>query len=152
VVVNSDSITLSKIDTLYTEKIVLNDLNKKVEQQAAIELPEEIEDVVLLSQNKVLLNINLDEFVQRALQVPVQVINAPEGMVVKTFPSTVEVKVSAPYNLYDSLVPSLFTVQADLSSPEKGSGKLRVKATCKNSDVRITRCLPEKVEYILRKK
>lgn len=152
VVVNSDSVTLSKIDTLYTEKIVLNDLNKNVEQQASIELPEEIDDMVLLSQNKVLLKINLDEYVQKTLQIPVEVANAPAGMVAKTFPSSVQVSVSAPYNFYDSLVPALFNAQADLNSPEKSSGKLKVKATCKNHDVRITKCVPEKVEYILRKK
>jgi hypothetical protein len=152
VVINTDSATLAKVDTLYTEKIVLNDLNKNVEQQASIELPEEIDDMVLLSQNKVLLKINLDEYVQKSLLVPVEVINAPAGMVAKTFPSSVEVKISAPYNLYDSLVPALFSVKADFNSPEKSTGKLRVKASCKNTDIRITRCLPEKVEYILRKK
>lgn len=152
VVVNTDSVTLSKIDTLFTEKIVLNDLNKNVEQQASIELPEELNDVVLLSQNKVLLKINLDEFVQKTIQVPVEVVNVPAGMVTKTFPSSVQVNVSAPYNMYDSLVPSLFRIQADLGSPEKSTGKLKVKCTCKNADVRITKCVPENVEYILRKK
>ena len=152
VMVNSDSITLTKIDTIFTEKIVLNDLNKNIEQSARLELPEEIEDLVVLSQSKVLLKINLDEYVQKKLQLPVEVGNAPAGMFVKTFPSTVEVTVSAPYNLFDSIVPALFSVKADFNSPEKSSGKLKVKALSTHPEMRITKCLPEKVEYILRKK
>lgn len=149
---SADSATLAKIDTVYTEKIVLNDLNKNIEQPASIELPEEISDFVVMSHPRVLLKINLDEFVERTLQVPVEAINPPAGMVVKTFPSTVEVTVSAPYNLYDSLSAELFSVTADLAAPDKNSGKLKLKVSSRNPDVRITKCTPEKVEYILRKR
>ncbi len=152
ITVSSDSITLSKIDTLFTEKIVLNDLNKNIEQAASIDLAEEIDDLVVLSHRKVLLKINLDEYVQKTLQLPVEVSNAPAGMFVKTFPAVVQVTISAPYNLYDSIFPSLFSVKADFNSPEKTEGKLKIKVTSKNADIRITKCAPEKVEYILRKK
>ncbi len=152
VVVSSDSTTLDQIDTLFTEKIVLNDLNKNVEQTASIELQDEINDLVVLSTYKVLLKINLDEYVQRTIQVPVEVRNAPAGMIVKTFPSTVQLTVNAPFNLYDSLVPALFLVQSDFNSTEKNTGKLKVKASSTNTEVRVIKCVPEKVEYILRKK
>jgi hypothetical protein len=149
---SSDSATLAKIDTVYTEKIVLNDLNKNIEQPASLELPEEIDELVVMSHTRVLLKINLDEYVQKTLQAPVEVVNAPPGMVVKTYPSTVQVTVSAPYHLYDSLSAKLFSVQADFAAPDKSGGKLKLKAVPRNPEVRITRCAPEKVEYILRKK
>jgi len=152
VTVSSDSITLAKIDTLYTERIVLNDLNKNIEQTASIDLTEEIDDMAVLSQNQVILKINLDEFVQKTISLPVGVNNAPAGMLVKTFPSSVQVTVSAPYNLFDSIVPSLFQAVADLNSPEKNTGKLKIKTTSRNPDIHVTKCVPEKVEYILRKK
>ncbi len=151
-VISSDSVTLTKIDTLYTEKIVLNDLNKNIEQQANIEVPEELDDLVVLSQNKVLLKINLDEYVQKKIQIPVEVNNAPAGMTIKTFPAFVQVTVNAPYNLYDSLNVSLLKAAVDFNTPEKGGGKLKVKVFSKNTEVKISACVPEKVEYILRKK
>lgn len=152
VILSSDSVTLNKIDTVFTERIVLNDLNKNVEQNAQLELPEGMDDLVVLSQEKVLLKINLDEYVQKTLQLPVEIANAPAGTLVKTFPSMVKVTVSAPFNLYDSIVPTIFSVKADYSSPEKTGGRLTLKATCTHADIRITKCEPEKVEYILRKK
>jgi len=152
VTVSSDSITLAKIDTLFTERIVLNDLNKNIEQTASIDLSEEIDDMAVLSQNQVILKINLDEFVQKTISLPVVVNNIPAGMLAKTFPSSVQVTVSAPYNLFDSIVPSLFQAVADLSSPEKNTGKLPIKISGRNPNMRVTKCVPEKVEYILRKK
>jgi YbbR domain-containing protein len=151
-VISSDSVTLSRIDTLYTEKIVLNDLNKNIEQQAKIELPEELDDLIVLSQNKVQLAINLDEYVQKKIQVPVDVNNIPSGMTIKTFPAFVEVTVSAPYNLYDSLNVSMLEANADLNAAEKPGGKLKVKISAKRDEIKITSFNPEKVEYILRKK
>ena len=151
-IVSSDSVTLAKMDTLYTEKIVLNDLNKNIEQQASVEVPEELDDLVVLSQNKVLLKINLDEYVQKKIQIPVEVINAPVGMTIKTFPAFVMVNVNAPYNLYDSLNISLLKATVDFNNAEKMSGKLKVNISAKNTEVKISSCIPEKVEYILRKK
>ena len=150
--VSSDSATLAKIDTLYTEKIVLNDLNKNIEQQATIEVPEELNDLVVLSKNEVMLKINLDEYVQKKIQVPVEVVNCTVGMAVKTFPAFVEVIVNAPYNLYDSLDVSSLKATADFSTPEKSSGKLKLKVTAKTPEIKISSFAPEKVEYILRKK
>lgn len=152
VLVSSDSATLARIDTFYTEKIVLNDLNKNVEQSAELEVPEELDDMLVLSQNKVQLRINLDEFIQKKIQVPVEVVNCTVNMAVKTFPAFAIVTVNAPYNLYDSLDASSLRVTADFSAPERSTGKLKLKATAKNPDVKIISCVPEKVEYILRKK
>jgi len=151
-VISSDSVTLSKIDTVYTEKIVLNDLNKNIEQQAKIELPEELDDLVVLSQDKVMLKINLDEYIQKKIQLPVEVSNVPPGMMIKTFPAFVDVTISAPYNLYDSLSASVFKASADFNAAEKSGGKLKVKISSAFGDIKVTATNPERVEYILRKK
>ncbi|MGZ4084636.1 MAG: hypothetical protein ACXVPB_09380 [Bacteroidia bacterium] len=150
--ISSDSITLSKIDTIYTEKIVLNDLNKNIEQQAKIELPEEMDDLVVLSQDKVTLKINLDEYIQKKIQLPVEVSNLPPGMTIKTFPAFVEITVSAPYNLFDSLTVNAFKASADFNTADKSGGKLKLKIISSLGDIKITGTDPERVEYILRRK
>ncbi|MGZ3867240.1 MAG: hypothetical protein ACXVC2_12055 [Bacteroidia bacterium] len=150
--ISSGSITLSKIDTIYTEKIVLNDLNKNIEQQAKIELPEEMDDLVVLSQDKVTLKINLDEYIQKKIQLPVEVSNLPPGMTIKTFPAFVEITVSAPYNLFDSLTVNAFKASADFNTADKSGGKLKLKIISSLGDIKITGTDPERVEYILRRK
>lgn len=149
--ISGDSVTLSKIDTLYTEKIVLNNLNQRVEQQTSIQLPEELEGLVALSNEKVKLQINLDEYAQKTMQLPVRVLNAPANTSVKTFPAFVNVVITAPYVLFDSL--NILSVKAfvDYRQTLEKNEKLIVIVSSSINDSKVTQISPQKVEYIIRK-
>ena len=149
--ISSDSATLAKIDTLYTEKIVLNNLNHRVEQLTAIEVPEALEGLIALSHNKVNLQINLDEYAQKTIQLPVQVINAPPNTSVKTFPAIVQVTLTAPYTLFDSLNANTVKASVDFKQISSHAEKLTISVTSSISDNKITQISPQKVEYIIRK-
>jgi YbbR domain-containing protein len=149
--ISSDSATLAKIDTLYTEKIVLNSLNHSVEQQTAIEIPEALEGLVALSNTKVTLQINLDEYAQKTIQLPIQVINAPPNTSIKTFPAFVHVSITAPYNLFDSLNTNTIKAFVDFKQTLTHTEKLTVSVSSSISDNKITQISPQKVEYIIRK-
>jgi YbbR domain-containing protein len=149
--ISSDSATLSKIDTLYTEKLVLNNLNQKVEQQTDIQLPEELDGLVALSAQKVTLQINLDEYAQKTIQLPVQVLNAPANTSVKIFPATVNVTITVPYNLFDSLNTSTIKATVDFKQIANQKEKLTVTVSSSILDSKITQILPQKVEFVIRK-
>ncbi|MGZ3941651.1 MAG: hypothetical protein ACXVOH_05925, partial [Bacteroidia bacterium] len=112
----------------------------------------EMDDLVVLSQDKVTLKINLDEYIQKKIQLPVEVSNLPPGMTIKTFPAFVEITVSAPYNLFDSLTVNAFKASADFNTADKSGGKLKLKIISSLGDIKITGTDPERVEYILRRK
>jgi len=151
ITISSDSATLSKIDTLYTEKLVLNNLNQKVEQQTDIQLPEELDGLVALSTQKVTLHINLDEYAQKTIQLPVQVLNIPAGTSVKIFPATVNVTITVPYILFDSLNAS--TIKATVNFNQRTNQKEKLTVTVSSSivDSKITQISPQKVEFVIRK-
>ena len=151
ITISSDSATIAKLDTLYTEKLVLNNLNQKVEQQTDIQLPEELDGLVALSAQKVTLHINLDEYAQKPLQVPVQVLNMPNNSSVKIFPATVNVTVTVPYNLFDSLNASVIKAFVDFKQIANQKEKLTVIVSSSIVDSKITQTSPQKVEYIIRK-
>lgn len=151
VMISADSATLRKIDTLYTEKIVLNQMNQRVEQLTAIEIPEDLEPMISLSAQKVNLQINLDEYAQKTIEVPVEIMNAPPNSTVKTFPAVVKVSLTAPYALFDSLNSSLVKVYADYKSAASQNGKLTLSSASRINDVKVTQISPAKVEYIIRK-
>ena len=67
ITISSDSLTIAKTDTFYTEKIVLNSLNQRLEQQMTIDVPEELDGLISLSDTKVTLQINLDEYAQKTI-------------------------------------------------------------------------------------
>jgi hypothetical protein len=149
--ISADSVTLSKIDTLYTEKLILNNLNQKVEQQTNIQLPEELEGLVALSTQKITLQINLDEYAQKTIQLPIQVLHAPANSSVKTFPAFVNVTITAPYNLFDSLNATFLKASVDFKQIITSNEKLTVTVSSTIVDSKITQISPQKVEYIIRK-
>ncbi len=149
--ISGDSITLSKIDTLYTEKIVLNNLNQRVEQLTNVQLPEEFESLVSLSNEKVKLQINLDEYAQKTIQLPVNILNIPQNSSVKTFPAFVTVTITAPYTMFDSLNAQSLKAFVDYNNTLNKNEKLSVHVTSLIKDSKITQILPQKVEYIIRK-
>lgn len=151
IAISSDSATIAKVDTLYTEKLVLNNLNQKVEQQINIQLPEELDGLVALSTQKVTLQINLDEYAQKTIQVPVQVLNTPVNTNVKTFPAFVNVTITAPYNLFDSLNTSVIKAFVDFKQTVNQKEKLTVTVSSSIVDSKITQILPQKVEFVIRK-
>ena len=151
IMVSSDSLTLAKVDTFYTEKIVLNTLNQRVEQQMTIDVPEELDGLVSLSDTKVTLQINLDEYAQKTIQVPVQVLNAPPNTNVKTFPAFVKVTLAAPYTVFDSLNTNTVKASVDYKQTLTKVEKLTVSVTSSILNNKITLISPQKVEYIIRK-
>jgi hypothetical protein len=151
ITISSDSATIAKLDTLYTEKLVLNNLNQKVEQQINIQLPEELDGLVALSTQKVTLQINLDEYAQKTIQVPVQVLNAPVSISVKIFPAFVNVTITAPYNLFDSLSAPAIKASVDFKQTTNQKEKLIVTVSSSIVDSKITQISPQKVEYVIRK-
>lgn len=151
ITVSSDSITLAKTDTFYTEKIILNNLNQRVEQQTAIAIPEALEGLVSLSDTKVTLQINLDEYAQKTIQVPVQVLNVPLNTNVKTFPALVNVTITASYNLFDSLNSNTIKAFVDFKQTAMHTEKLTVSVTSSILDNKITKISPQRVDYIIRK-
>ncbi len=151
ITVSSDSFILAKIDTFYTEKIVLNTLNQRVEQQMTIDVPEALDGLVSLSDSKVTLQINLDEYVQKMVSLPIQVLNAPLNTTVKTFPSFVKVTIAAPYTLFDSLNTSTMKAYVDYKQTLVKAEKLTVSVTSSILNNKITYISPQKVEYIIRK-
>ena len=151
ITISADSLTIAKTDTLYTDKIVLNSLNQRVEQQVAIDVPEALDGLISLSETKVTLHINLDEYAQKTIRVPVQVLNVPSNVTVKTFPAFVNVTVTAPFNLFDSLNTNTTKAFVDYKQTLSKAERLTVSVTSFLSDKKITQILPEKVEYIIRK-
>ncbi|MHB8403241.1 MAG: YbbR-like domain-containing protein [Bacteroidia bacterium] len=151
ITVSSDSLTLAKTDTFYTEKIILNSLNQRVEQQTGIDVPEALEGLVSLSDTKVTLQINLDEYAQKTIQIPVQVLNAPPNTNVKTFPTFVNVTITAPYNLFDSLNTTTIKAFVDFKQTDMHTEKLTISVTSTILNNKITQISPQRVDYIIRK-
>jgi YbbR domain-containing protein len=146
-----DSILLNTIDDIKTEKIILNNLNKTINQKASLFLPEELEERIGISNDEVNLTINVDKFTQLNLEVPIDVIGLPSQYQLKTFPNKTTVQIKIGLLEYDSLQSGQFKLVVDYKDIQKNKHKLPIKIEQQPDNVNIIKIIPDKVEYLIKK-
>lgn len=151
VMVQGDSEAVMRIDTLLTERIVLNKLNKDVNQKARILLPEELAERISLSSDEVNISVKVDKFTEAELEVPVTALNLQDGDKLKTFPDKIRIRYQVPFKDFETVKPNLFKAIVNPYQLPNGAATLKVEIIQQPANVKITRVLPEKVEYILRR-
>lgn len=103
------------------------------------------------SQNTVKARINVMKFTEAQVELPIEVLNLPVGLNLKTFPDKVTLKYQVAFDDYGKINTSDFKVVVDYSKIEKGSNKLKLSVQKSPLNVRAIKLSAEKVEYIIRK-
>jgi hypothetical protein len=105
---------------------------------------------VRLSQTNVQVELNVVEFTEGSVMVPIQVeANRPE--MVKVFPSEVEIKYQVPLSSYDNVNANQFLATVILNAKSLGSTSLPVTLDRKPAEVNQIRIIPSQVEFIIQK-
>ena len=105
------------------------------------------------SPEKVRVNVVCEQLTEVQLLVPVTVVNAPEGTMVKTFPSRVEVRVAVGVKRSENIHAEQFSVVADyndLTSDNKS--KLPIRVGNQPKGVLKATLKANSVDYLLEKK
>ncbi len=157
VVVQPDSIVLKgpreetdPIKGVTTVPVVLNNLTDDLELEARLKLPEKPEHVAF-SQGFVQLSGRVFRFSEKIIEVPVEVINLPEGTEIKTFPTSVEVLCKARIESLKNLNSAEFRIVADYLSLEKGATSLEIRLSEKPELIHSAELLEERVDFILKR-
>jgi YbbR domain-containing protein len=102
------------IDTLKSVKIEPLMLDSLKETVILTKKIVEIQGVTT-SKKEVEVSIPVDRAIEKSIEIPVSCINAPNGLVMKSFPSKVTVKFIISMGKFNKISPSDFTVTADYS-------------------------------------
>lgn len=105
------------------------------------------------SPEKVKINVVCEQLTEVQLQVPITVANAPEGILVKTFPSRVEVRVAVGVKRSESIHAEQFSVVADYNelTPDNNT-KLPIRVSSMPKGVLKATLKVNSVDYLLEKK
>ena len=106
---------------------------------------------VTFSQNSIQAKVTVKKFTEASLELPVEVVNLPNGLNLKTFPDKVSVKYQVAFDDYGKIAAPDFKLAVDYSKIEQGSNKLKVIVLKTPISVRSVKLSNEKVEYIIRK-
>ncbi|TRZ41080.1 CdaR family protein [Robertkochia solimangrovi] len=157
VVVIPDSVNIrgpeDQVDQLTyikTKKLVLTDLNSDFSKEIALVAPDSLKSI-MLSLNKVAVSGVVTQYSEKIIDVPVTIINVPDRVSVKTFPSEARILCKAGINDLKRLEASGFKVICDYKEISNNSSYLLLKIEEKPSFVNSATLMVSKVEYLIKR-
>lgn len=140
------------IDTIHwvkTETITLKNVNKSIEKR--LELQKQY--YLTYSVKHVLLNLPVEKFTEARISVPVEVKNLPDSLAMKVVPDLVTVTCQVGLSNYEKIKPYYFKATVDYKSIKDNlNRKLKVSVDAFPRMISGLRILPQKVDYIIKKK
>lgn len=153
-----DSITVmgpkKEIDTLRgltTQTLVLPHTTSDISQKIKLNLPPDLKNTKY-SHHSVTLSAKVFKFSERVFKVPVEVVNVPEGVGIRTFPELVSVLCRGRLKTIKELLVTDFVVTANYSDlRDKNENVLDLKLTKRPDSVNVVQLKENKVEFILKR-
>ncbi len=154
--VEPDTVTASGpamiLDTLQfvvTEHLKFDGVEKSFEKQLILLSPAHVK----LSQEKVMLHVEVEQYTEAVFEIPVVARNVPDTLNLRLFPSRVRVSFRVGLSLYKKLLPDLFSATVDYKDLEKKrSNHLVIHLEKQPSGIEAVHLDPESVEFIIEKK
>lgn len=146
VMVYSSQQTLDSLQNVVTEPVNILDFNDTISQKIRIE---SIKGSKIVP-NEVRMTLYPDILVEAAINVPITPINVPEGMVMRTFPSQIQVNYIIGAARYHKISQKNFMVVADYGATNEGEQKqCQLKLVKAPSDARNIKLKANYVDYLL---
>ena len=149
IVVSGPGLILDTLKAVSTVRMIYNDLNASVDEEVELIPVPRIE----LSEERVFLSAQVEQFTEANLKVPIETINVPDSLVLKTFPSQASISCIAGLSEYDKISSYVFQLEVDyLEISQSLGGKLKINIASAPDFVRSVRIYPIYVEFIIEKK
>ena len=137
--------TLTDIDT---EVIRLKNLSQTVARDVALILSPELKT----EENVVSVQINVEQYTEAKFEIPVLIINLPDSLLIKTFPSKVKVSCRVGVSQYNKLNSTNFKAIIDYSRRSRILTKLPINLESVPGNVISVDYFPKEVDYITERK
>ncbi|MEE2954129.1 MAG: hypothetical protein VX347_03050 [Bacteroidota bacterium] len=137
---------LKQIDHIATDLVEFNQVSRNVFKQVNLK----VIDGILFSENSIDIEMVVEEYAERDINISINFFNLPLGYNIKLFPNTVTLKVSSSIENYDMYDASFFTAEVNcFNILRQEKNNIDVQITRKPSFITLHRLIPNKVEYIL---
>lgn len=142
---------INHISSLKTYKIELNDLNSDFSKTIFFVKPDSLYNVSF-STEKVTVSGRVARFSEKIIEVPIEVLNLPEHVTIKTFPDEIKVLCKAKVEDLNKIQTNEFKVTADFNLVEGKNNILSLYLQQIPEGVFSAALVQNKVEYILKNK
>ena len=150
VVVIGPSVMLDTLSGIYTSSLRFRKLNHSLTRNLNLEIPN---DQLRIETTKVIVDIPVEQFTEKKLTIPVDPINLPDSLNLKTFPASVEAIFRVVISAFDNIQPEGFKIVVDYFDIEAGNIlKIKPNVLMAPSLIENLRIEPELVDYLLEQK
>lgn len=139
---------LDTINEVITEPFTLNEVNTSIQQRVALNIPESF-DNLKLSDTEVIVSAQVEKFTEGSLDVPVRIINVPEGTRINHYPKTVTIFFYTSLSNYRTINESQFIVECNYLDINDNSSFLTPKIVKQPKHIKNVRLETKKIEFIL---
>lgn len=138
------------LDTIYsveTKHKTFNKIDASIEKVMELVQPEQ----TTIIPEKVNLKIEVERFTEKEMKIPIKIINQPENVSVKLFPSETKVLFIIGLSEFDNIKPSDFNAFVDYNTIENGVENLKVNVDKHPGYIQLIRFSPDKIEFLVEK-
>ena len=109
-------------------------------------------DKLEFSTQEVVVNVPVEKFTEESIKIPIEVINIPDSLFLRTFPTSIEITYRVGLSDYKKVSEHMFMAVLDYSTKDSSIGnKLTVYLVKVPEFVQVTNFYPKNVEYIIEK-
>ena len=146
--ISGPNIVIDTINKVFTKLTEVNDVNSTVKRTVSLE------DInkVSFARKRVTIVIPVEKFTEGNMKIPVHVINQPDSIDLKLFPSTVKVSYIVPLSDFTKVKPSQFNFTIDYNDIRASSeNKPRINLEKYPDFISSVQFSPKTLDYIIEK-
>jgi YbbR domain-containing protein len=110
------------LDHITSESLDLSDVDNDVDMEIKLTPPEDVNINIVPTRVRAILNV--EEFTQKQLILPIELINIPEGQTVKLFPETLSITFDISIDDFNAITESDFRIICDFSKRDESNNSL----------------------------
>lgn len=146
ITINGDSVSVNGVDSVTTAPLYLNQLSTNYTGKLTLIRPNEN---VYLNINEVNVSIQTDKILEKKLEIPVAIKNAPPGTMVKLFPTKVTITFSSAKNDFNEINEGSFKAVVNYNKRNNENNKLPLEFSMLPTQAKILSVEPSEVEFLL---
>lgn len=150
VTISGPEALLERISSVETEAKVYDDVMANIDEDVKLVLPEGVTQVSV-QPSVVKLHASVGKYTEGRFTIPVNTINVPPNVDLKTFPDKVDVIFQVPVEDFAAVKPEMFRAVADYRKVQSGSQSLEVEVVRAPIVIRQLKVEPARVDFIIRK-
>ncbi len=142
---------IDSLKSLHTEKIVLNEVDADFSETVKLLIKERF-DELNFSHTEVKVSGKVGKFTEGIMEVPIEVVNLPEDVVIKLFPNKLEVLYVVSLSKFKEIGPDDFKITCNYNEVKDGNkNTMTPKITTDSPAIINYRLLQSKVEFLIKK-